>query len=85
MTEFQNLCYNTLQQQVSKGRVISYGDLAKLIGRTKAYRVVGSAVNKNPYAPNVPCHWVVKSSGELGGFAQDIYKSKTPSSRRRFN
>ncbi|SHN91579.1 MGMT family protein, partial [bacterium endosymbiont of Bathymodiolus sp. 5 South] len=33
---------------------------------------VGSAMNKNPFAPEVPCHRVVKSNGELGGFADDI-------------
>jgi methylated-DNA-[protein]-cysteine S-methyltransferase len=29
-------------------------------------------MNKNPYAPQVPCHRVVKSNGDLGGFATDI-------------
>ncbi|HIL45351.1 MAG TPA: MGMT family protein, partial [Candidatus Thioglobus sp.] len=37
-----------------------------------AHRAVGSAMNKNPFAPIVPCHRVVKSNGELGGFAGDI-------------
>jgi methylated-DNA-[protein]-cysteine S-methyltransferase len=43
-----------------------------MIGRPNAHRAVGSAMNKNPFAPIVPCHRVVKSNGELGGFAGDI-------------
>ena len=72
MTQFQQLCYQTLKQKVPAGRVISYGDLAKLIGHPKAHRAVGSAMNKNPFAPEVPCHRVVKSSGDLGEFAQAV-------------
>jgi len=37
--------------------------------KTKAYRAVGNAMNKNPYAPEVPCHRVIKSNGFVGGFA----------------
>jgi methylated-DNA-[protein]-cysteine S-methyltransferase len=43
-----------------------------MIGRPNAHRAVGSAMNKNPFAPIVPCHRVVKSNGELGGFSGDI-------------
>ncbi|MDP7095460.1 MAG: MGMT family protein, partial [Candidatus Marinimicrobia bacterium] len=42
--------------------------LAAMIGRPKAHRAVGTAMNKNPFAPEVPCHRVVKSNGDLGGF-----------------
>ena len=52
--------------------VITYAGLAEMIGRPRAHRAVGSAMNKNPFAPEVPCHRVVKSNGELGGFADDI-------------
>lgn len=72
MTEFQRKCYEALKAKVPKGSVISYGGLAKLVGSPKAYRAVGSAMNKNPFAPEVPCHRVVKSNGEIGGFAGDI-------------
>jgi len=57
---------------VPAGRVITYAGLAQLINRPRAHRAVGSAMNKNPFAPEVPCHRVVKSNGILGGFAQDI-------------
>ncbi len=71
MTSFQSQCYEALKK-VPPGNVISYGGLAEMIGRPKAHRAVGSAMNKNPFAPIVPCHRVVKSNGELGGFAGDI-------------
>ena len=71
MTRFQSDCYEALKK-VPKGKVITYAGLAIMIGRPKAHRAVGSAMNKNPYAPQVPCHRVVKSNGDLGGFATDI-------------
>ena len=72
MTSFQQKCYQTLKDKVPAGKVITYAGLAKLINHPNAYRAVGSAMNKNPFAPEVPCHRVVKSNGELGDFAQDI-------------
>ena len=64
---FSEKCYSLLKK-VPKGKVTTYNALAYALG-TKAYRAVGSAMNKNPNAPKVPCHRVVKSSGEIGGFA----------------
>ena len=55
------------------GRVSSYGEIAKVLN-SKAYRAVGTAMNKNPYWPKVPCHRVVKSTGEIGGFAFGVKK-----------
>lgn len=40
-----------------------------MIRHPKASRAVGNALNKNPYAPQVPCHRVVRSDGAIGGFA----------------
>jgi methylated-DNA-[protein]-cysteine S-methyltransferase len=54
--------------KVPSGKVITYSRLAAMIGRPKAHRAVGTAMNKNPFAPEVPCHRVVKSNGDLGGF-----------------
>lgn len=71
MTDFQQQCYQALKT-VPIGMVITYAGLAEMIGRPRAHRAVGSAMNKNPFAPEVPCHRVVKSNGELGGFADDI-------------
>ena len=70
MTSFQSQCYEALKK-VPRGKVITYGGLAEMIGMPKAHRAVGSAMNKNPFAPKVPCHRVVKSNGDLGGFSID--------------
>lgn len=67
ISQFEGAVYEALLM-VPLGKVISYGDLAKKAGFPKAARAVGSALNKNPFAPKVPCHRVVKSSGEIGGF-----------------
>jgi len=55
-------------KKIPRGKVTTYKKIAKALN-CKAYRAVGTALNKNPYAPIVPCHRVVKSSGEIGGFA----------------
>ncbi len=68
MTLFQSECYEALKK-VPSGKVISYAGLAEMIGRPNAQRAVGSAMNKNPYAPKVPCHRVIRSDGSLGGFS----------------
>ena len=63
---FSEKCYAILKK-VPKGKITTYKALANALG-TKAYRAVGNAMNKNPYAPQVPCHRVIKSNGEVGGF-----------------
>jgi len=62
-----------LLKQVPKGKVTTYKALANAAG-TSAYRAVGTAMNKNPYAPIVPCHRVVNSNGRIGGFANGTDK-----------
>lgn len=54
--------------KIPRGKVTTYKEIAKKL-KTKAYRAVGNALHANPYAPEVPCHRVVNSSGSLGGFA----------------
>lgn len=56
-----------LMKRIPRGKVTTYKELAKALDN-KAYRAVGSACRNNPYAPVVPCHRVVKSTGEIGGF-----------------
>ena len=69
---FYQRCYNLLKK-VPRGKVTTYRELAHAL-KGKAYRAVGNAMNKNPYAPKVPCHRVVKSNGEVGGFASGTRK-----------
>ncbi|MBL7055267.1 MGMT family protein [Candidatus Woesearchaeota archaeon] len=72
VTQFQNKVYESCKK-VPKGKVTTYKAIAYKL-RTKAYRAVGTALNKNPYAPKVPCHRVINSNGDLGGFASGINK-----------
>ncbi len=69
---FSQKCYKLLRK-VPRGKVTTYREIARVL-KTKAYRAVGNAMNKNPYAPGVACHRVVKSSGEVGGFASGTRK-----------
>ncbi|MEA2734839.1 MAG: methylated-DNA-[protein]-cysteine S-methyltransferase [Humisphaera sp.] len=62
--------------RVPAGKVTTYGEIARAL-KCKAYRAVGNALNKNPYAPAVPCHRVVGSTGELTGFAGGLAKKKS--------
>ena len=67
MKNFNEKCYTVLRK-VPAGRVTTYGEIARALG-CSAFRAVGQAMNKNPYAPEVPCHRVVASGGKIGGFA----------------
>ena len=67
ISSFNQKIYSLLKR-VPKGKVTTYKILAEALG-TKAYRAVGNAMNKNPNAPKVPCHRVIKSNGEVGGYA----------------
>ena len=62
--------------QIPAGRVATYGQIAKALGSPGAARAVGNALNKNPYAPAVPCHRVVGSNGSLTGFAGGLAKKE---------
>ena len=67
-TEFQKKVWETLKT-IPQGRVITYKELAIMIGKPKAIRAVANAVGKNPYAPQVPCHRVIRSDGKIGGYS----------------
>lgn len=71
-TEFQAACYEIISK-VPTGSVTTYGAVAEALARrgfpSGASRAVGNAMNRNPFAPKVPCHRVVCSDGTLGGYA----------------
>ena len=69
---FSEGCYQLLKR-VPRGKVTTYKEISHTL-KTKAYRAVGNAMNKNPHAPSVPCHRVIKSNGEIGGFASGTRK-----------
>lgn len=59
-------------KQIPFGRTVSYREIAEDIGRPRAFRAVGNALGKNRTAIVVPCHRVIQSDGELGGFGAGI-------------
>ena len=66
-TDFQIKVWETLLK-VPSGGLTTYGDLAKKAGYTGASRAVGTAVGNNPVAFLIPCHRVIKSTGDLGQY-----------------
>lgn len=55
--------------KIPAGKLSTYGDLAKALGKPSASRVIGRILGKNPNPIVVPCHRVVMSDGKLGGYA----------------
>jgi len=55
--------------QIPVGKTLTYSELAAKINAPKAARAVGTALSKNPFAPIVPCHRVIRSDGKMGGFS----------------
>ena len=70
-TEFQVSVLQALQQ-IPYGETVSYGEVARRIGRPKAMRAVGAANGRNPIPIVVPCHRVIGSSGDMTGFGGGI-------------
>ena len=52
---------------IPKGRVATYGQIARLAGNPRMARAVGNALHKNPDANTIPCYRVVNAKGELAG------------------
>ncbi|MFH1751319.1 MAG: MGMT family protein [archaeon] len=75
MTLFQEKVWSACKL-IPKGRISTYALIAKKTGNKNSSRAVGNALNKNPFAPVVPCHRVVKSDSSLGGFASSSKNKK---------
>lgn len=67
-TSFKEKVYK-LTRQIPKGKVTTYGQLAKLAGKPKAARAVGVFMKINSDAPRTPCHRVVAADGNLTGYS----------------
>ena len=65
-TKFQLKVWKYLKK-IPKGQTRTYSDVAKAINKPKSVRAVANAIGKNPYAPKIPCHRVIRSDGSLGG------------------
>ncbi|NLE73059.1 MAG: methylated-DNA--[protein]-cysteine S-methyltransferase [Actinobacteria bacterium] len=75
-TPFQQEVWRLLQE-IPYGARISYGDIAREMGRPQAARAVGAAVGRNPVSIIVPCHRVVGSDGSLTGYAGGLERKTT--------
>ena len=67
-TNFQIKVWKFLKK-IKKGEVKTYKEVAIAIKKPKAARAVANACAKNPYAPKIPCHRVIRSDGTIGGFS----------------
>ena len=69
--------YNKVLFEVKKikyGDVVSYSKIAKMVGSNKAVRAVGTANAKNPLPIIIPCHRIISSNGNIGGYSGGLDK-----------
>ena len=67
-TKFQLKVWKYLKT-IPKGKLITYKEVAIGIKSPKSARAVANACGKNPHAPKIPCHRVIRSDGGLGGYS----------------
>ena len=67
-TKFQLRVWSYLKK-IPRGSVKTYAQVARAIGKPLAVRAVANAIGKNPFAPKIPCHRVIRSDGSLGGYS----------------
>ena len=67
-TKFQLKVWSYLKK-IPRGSVKTYSQVAKACRKPLAVRAVANAIGKNPYAPKIPCHRVIRSDGSLGGYS----------------
>lgn len=74
---FRDLVYQQTRR-IPKGKVATYGQIARLAKKPKAARAIGVFMRTNPFAPEVPCHRVVAADGSLNGYfgLQKLSKKK---------
>lgn len=68
LTPFQRQVLSRVMR-IPRGEVMTYGELARQLGRPKAARAVGQALGKNPIPIVIPCHRVLAADGTLGGYS----------------
>lgn len=67
-TPFRERVYS-LCRKIPKGKVVTYGQLARLAGKPGAARAVGMFMQNNPDVPQTPCHRVIAADGSLHGYS----------------
>jgi len=66
MINFQQKVFEAVKR-IPRGKILTYGQVAQKLGNKNLARAVGNALNKN-HDKNIPCHRVVRSNGQVGGF-----------------
>lgn len=61
---------------IPEGHITSYGEIARKIGSPRAFQATGGAVSDNPIAYIIPCHRVLKSTGEISGYRWGIERKR---------
>lgn len=61
--------------QIPRGKTLTYKEVARRAGCPNAYRVVGNILNKN-HDPRIPCHRVIRSDGDPGGYNRGMFEKK---------
>ena len=74
-TEFEVIVYECIMK-IPSGETRSYAWVAGKIGKPKATRAVAQALHRNPWPLIIPCHRVVASDGNIGGYAYGISLKK---------
>ncbi|KAB1154209.1 methylated-DNA--[protein]-cysteine S-methyltransferase [Tenacibaculum aiptasiae] len=74
-TDFQLKVWEALLT-IPKGKLATYGEIAKKIAKPNAQRAVGTAIGSNPIAYLIPCHRVIQSSGKTGGYRWNPIRKK---------
>lgn len=67
-TKFQQLVWEYLLK-IPSGKVKTYKEIAIKLNKPNSARAIANACAKNPYAPSIPCHRVIRSDGKLGGYS----------------
>lgn len=72
-TNFSQKVYNIVKK-IPKGKVLTYKEVAELVGKPRAWRAVGNILNKSS---GIPCHRVISSDGKVGGYRGGTRKKAT--------
>ena len=67
-TKFQLSVWKYLVK-IPRGQVRTYKEIAIYLKKPNSARAIANACAKNPYAPTIPCHRVIRSDGKLGGYS----------------
>ncbi|MCR4328549.1 MAG: MGMT family protein [Patescibacteria group bacterium] len=70
MKEFREKVFSVVSK-ISKGKVLTYKEVARRAGKPNAYRAVGNVLNTN-FNPEIPCHRVIRSNGKTGGYNRGV-------------